>query len=163
MTKAEMEQEIAKFKGLAESLSKKSNEMEAIAQTKVKEIELNAMGAVVLEEINRNVMTGVKYSVINALTSSYNSPILPMVAKVVMSREEEIKTAINEAFDFVLKKGDLVDALKSELSKKLARELINTVSGSIEKGITLCKQDPLFKSKVIVKINEILDSEHGGK
>lgn len=161
MTKTEMEQEIEKYQDIINRLQETNRKMEEVATTKVKEIQLNATASVVMQEIHNSMMTGVKYAVINTLSKDYQNPLTPMVTEVILQRKSEIQKIINEAFNVVITEGDLLVSLKSELSKKLARELLNSVTGNIESAINMCKQDPVFKSKVIVKINEILDSNKG--
>lgn len=163
-TKADLEKEIESYKTLLTELKKKNDELESKMQVQVKEVQLSAIETAVMQEVNNAVFTGIKYAVTSALTAHHNNPIQSIAASVLAEYQKEIKDIINAAIKETIYDEGFVTAIRSELTKKLAREMINMVSGSIESVINRVKQDPSFKANIILRVTEILDwDNHGGE
>jgi len=157
MTKDELTQKIAEKENLIERMRKENREIEEKMQVRVKEVELSNLELAVMQEMKNSVFTGIKYAVVSALSDSYNSPIKQIAQSCIVEHNTEIREIINNAVKETITDKEFLESIRKELVKKLAREMINAVSGNIESAISLVRQDPAFKANVVLRVTEILE------
>ena len=138
MTKDELTQKVAEKENLIETLRKQNYEA-------------------VMQEMKNSVFTGIKYPVVSALSDGYNSPVKQIAQSCIAEHNTEIREIINNAVKETITDKEFLESIRKELVKKLAREMINAVSGNIESAINLVRQDPAFKANVVLRVTEILE------
>jgi hypothetical protein len=156
-SKEQLEEKIKRTNDMLEDMRKSREKLEEMVATQNMEIEMKLTKTRISMQVEDNIMSAIKASVYKVMTDGYNNPIGMFVNEIISEKKEEIQKILRDAFTQSLDNEELSKEIKSELSKKIARQLINNVEGSIEKAINECRQDPTYKAKVILKINEILD------
>ena len=106
------------------------------------------------------IMKAVDNSLSKALSeamSGYNSPLVKYAHNVV----SKYQTQIEGVFDSVVQEAIATDEFKQRvrevLLNKIAKTMISGVDGSIDKTINLMKQDAIFRSRLTLSVNTLVD------
>jgi hypothetical protein len=106
------------------------------------------------KEIFNQVGDAIGKAIAERLTS-YNTPLAPMIASVIESRNSEIRAMLNKAMDGVLI-GDFRTELQAACTHKLARVLISKMEGEIEKTANELRSNPEFRARLTLAISEVV-------
>lgn len=113
-----------------------------------------------MTEIEKQILNQVKSSIAKSVENSlseYNSPIRPFVKEVLDKKKDEIKFYIEGIFSEVLSSPDFKDEFSKSLKHKISREIISSTDGFLSKVTSELKNDPIFKAKATLAINNILN------
>lgn len=114
------------------------------------------------DEIMKAVDASLSKALHDALTG-YNSPLTKYAANVVSKYQSQIESL----FDDVVKEGIQTDEFKQRvrevLLNKIAKTMISGVDGSIDKTINLMKQDQVFRSRLTLSVNMLVDEFLSGQ
>lgn len=107
----------------------------------------------VFSSINGAISKGLS----EALSNSYNSPLVKYAHNVVA----KYQTQIEAIFDKVVSEGIETDEFKQRVREvllhKIAKTIISGIDGSIDKTVNLMKQDAIFRSKLTLSVNGIVE------
>ena len=108
-------------------------------------------------EVIFSVQNAVSKSLSDALSNSYNSPLVKYAHNVVA----RYQTQIEAIFDKVVEEGIASDEFKQRVREvllhKIAKTVTSGIDGSIDKTVNLMKQDPIFRSRLTLAVNGLVD------
>jgi hypothetical protein len=132
-----------------ELVTNKVNELEGVVQKKHVPLQME-------DEIMKAVDASLTKALHEALTG-YNSPLTKYAHNVVTKYQSQIEAL----FDNVVKEGIQTEEFKNRvrevLLNKIAKTMISGVDGSIDKTINLMKQDQVFRSRLTLCVNNLVD------
>lgn len=92
-----------------------------------------------------------------ALSDGYNSPLTKYANNVIA----KYQTSIESIFDKIIQEGIASDEFKVRvrevLLQKIAKTVISGIDGSVDKTINLMKQDAIFRSRLTLSVNGLVD------
>lgn len=103
-----------------------------------------------------SVMQESIHQVVKERVGGYNSPLNPLINDAFKVHETTLRNIIYESMGEAIATVDFKKAVKEAFYHKVARSLIEGVSGSIDRSINLFKQDPVIKAKMVLAIEEII-------
>jgi hypothetical protein len=106
----------------------------------------------ILDNLNDGIARVVKEKL-----GGYDSPLIKMVEQVADGHRQEILSKLNDAFKSCLENPNFEKVLKEEFNRKVAKILLSSLEGSVEKAANVFKSDQTLRAKMIVAIQEILD------
>lgn len=108
-------------------------------------------------DVHNAINNAIAKGLSDALSNSYNSPLVKYAQNVVAKYQQPIE----QIFDDVVKDGIQTAEFKSRvrdvLLSKIAKTMISGVDGSIDKTINLMKQDQVFRSRLTLAVNGLVD------
>jgi len=133
------------FKTTALSLIEKLN-------TKVEEKHI----PLTLEQTLLNTVQSSMQKAFSESLTGYNSPLQKYVLNIVSKHQTQIESVFNEAVNEVISTDEFKQNAKQVLLHKISKSMLSGIDGSVEKTINLMKQDPIFKSKLVLAVNNIV-------
>lgn len=110
--------------------------------------------------LENDIVAAVQTSITTALNTAltgYQSPLVKYAANVV----NRYQTQIEAIFDDAVKQGIGTEEFKARvrevLLNKIAKTMISGVDGSIDKTINLMKQDQVFRSRLTLSVNQLVE------
>ena len=110
------------------------------------------------KEILIAVNTGIQ-KIISDRISGYNSPFNIMIDSVILSNKETIVSKMDSALKSVISNPEFDIILKEEFNRKVAKILLSSLEGAIEKVANTFKQNPTLKARMILAIQQIIKGE----
>jgi hypothetical protein len=107
-------------------------------------------------DILQVVQNSMQKSIQECLTK-YDSPLIKLITNVVNDNSIELKKIISDSFNDVIKKEEFKQSIKDGFSHKIARALISTNNSMFEKISNELKQDAVFKSKISIAIDNVVN------
>jgi hypothetical protein len=108
------------------------------------------------DEIMKVVDTSLSKALHEALTG-YNSPLTKFATNVVDKYRSEIESIFSEVVGEAIKTDEFKLRVREVLLNKIAKTMISGVDGSIDKTINLMKQDAVFRSRLTLSVNVLVD------
>ena len=94
-------------------------------------------------------------ALLNQLTDRYNSPINDILNNIVLKNKQFIENAVEDAIkefqDLSLK-----DEIEKQLIKSFVSDCINSSGGVIDKYFNSLKQDPIFRAKLNIAMDNLV-------
>lgn len=132
-----------------ELLTKKTNELED-------EVKKKHLPVMMEDEIMKTVDASLSKALEAALTG-YNSPLTKYATNVVEKYKTEIESIFSEVVGEAIKTDEFKARVREVLIGKIAKTMIAGVDGSIDKTVNLMKQDQVFRSRLTLSINGLVD------
>ena len=110
------------------------------------------------KNIQTNINNAINESITKTLLDDYNSPLKKLVAVSINKYEKDILEKIENSLTNVLKNGDFNSFLQEAIKNKISRELLGAVESNLTKIINSLKQDAVFRSKLVLCINDLVDN-----
>lgn len=108
-------------------------------------------------EIVQATRTSISDAIKKALSDSYNSPLTKYANNVIA----KYQTSIEGIFDKIIQEGIASDEFKVRVREvllhKIAKTVISGIDGSVDKTINLMKQDAIFRSRLTLSVNGLVD------
>ncbi len=111
-------------------------------------------------EILELARSAIKEKIIERFASSYNSPLNKCADSVFAEHEDEFKKLFRDALSQIVNSKSFKAIIYEEFTHKVAKNLVAKLEGSIEKATNELRQDPILKSKMILAIEDIINSNH---
>jgi len=131
-------------------------EVEAKLKSVEGKIEQKHYPMILENEIQLAVQSSIKTAIESALTG-YNSPLQKYAVNVV----QKYQSSIEAIFDGVVSEAIATDEFKQRvrdvLISKIAKSMVSGVDGSVDKTINLMKQDAVFRSRLTLAVNGLVD------
>ena len=96
------------------------------------------------------------YEAISKELIGYNKPLSQFVNAVMLEHEEHFKNIINESVSELLNAESFKQTFKNAMHEKLAKILINKMSGELEKKVNELKQDPTSRAKITLTLDKLM-------
>lgn len=107
----------------------------------------------VLSAVNGAIAKGMA----DALSNSYNSPLVQYAKNVVENYKGEIEAIFNKVVDEGIRTDEFKSRVREVLLNKIAKTVISGIDGSVDKTINLMKQDAVFRSKLTLAVNGVVN------
>ncbi len=108
-------------------------------------------------EIVAGTRNAISDAIKKSLGDSYNSPLTKYANNVIA----KYQTSIEGIFDKIIQEGIASDEFKVRvrevLLQKIAKTVISGIDGSVDKTINLMKQDAIFRSRLTLSVNTLVD------
>ena len=111
------------------------------------------------KNIQMNINTAINDSIKKTLLDNYNSPLRKLIETSIEKYKTDIMERLDRALMVALCDQHFNSFLEEAVKNKISRELVGAVESNLGKTINTLKQDPVFRSKLVLKINELV-SEH---
>lgn len=92
------------------------------------------------------------------LKDSYASPARNVVDRVFEELSGEYEEVLREVLKEIIADKKFKEAVKEEFRHKVAKLLVSDLSGSVEKAVNKFRQDSTLKARMILAIENIIDS-----
>jgi methenyltetrahydromethanopterin cyclohydrolase len=96
------------------------------------------------------------HGAIKARMSAYGSPLTPIIDDAFKVHGETIRKMLYDSLGEVLLTADFKESIKQAFHHKVARSLVDGMSGSVDKAINTFKQDPTIKAKMVLAIESVI-------
>lgn len=110
--------------------------------------------------LEHEVLAAVQASIFKALSESmtgYSSPLVKYAQNVVQKYQTEIEGTFDDVVKEAIRTDDFKIRVREVLLNKIAKTMISGVDGSIDKTINLMKQDAIFRSRLTLSVNSLVD------
>lgn len=87
----------------------------------------------------------------------FNSPLEPIIKRVVAKKELEIEKLLEESLSFCFQ-GDFREDIKLAATHKLAKVLISKMESEIDKKANELRTNPTFRAKLTLAIEDIVNN-----
>ena len=115
-----------------------------------------------MTDLERQILGQVQGSIAKAIYSElvgYNKPLNKLAEKVVNDNYDEVYEIMNKAFKTVVRTEAFEATILAEFERKVAKLLVGQISGHVEKAVNRIKRDPRLKAKMILAIEDIIESD----
>ena len=151
---------------LAESVKelKKENQeikelLKTLSENLIKKEEQEKLPFSLEKNIQMNINAAINDSIKKTLLDNYNSPLRKLIETSIEKYKTDIMERLDRALMATLCDQHFNSFLEEAVKNKISRELVGAVESNLGKTINTLKQDPVFRSKLVLKINELV-SEH---
>lgn len=106
------------------------------------------------------IVKAVNVSLAKALSealSGYNSPLTKYAVNVVNKYQNDIEAIFDKVVQDAISTDEFKLRVREVLLSKIAKTMISGVDGSIDKTVNLMKQDAIFRSRLTLSINTLVD------
>ena len=113
-----------------------------------------------LDEFQKIVLDSVNTVMEKAMVerlSGYSSPLNPLIDDAVNGHQEELRSAINNAFSQTITTEEFKKSLKEAFKHKVARTVTDLLVGKIDKAVNVIRSDQGIKARMIMAIEKIID------
>lgn len=91
--------------------------------------------------------------------NGYNRRITEIMDDVINVHEDVIRDRLNEMLSGALKSKAFGKTLAEEFNRKVAKNLVAKLEGSVERSVDAYRSNPLLKAKIITAIESIVNDE----
>lgn len=93
----------------------------------------------------------------DALSNSYNSPLVLYAQNSIAKYQTQIEKLFEDAISEGIQTDDFKKSVKDVLINKMAKRMLSGIDGATEKTINLMKQDAVFRSRLTLAINGLIE------
>ena len=108
------------------------------------------------KNIQMNINTAINDSIKKTLLDNYNSPLRKLIETSIEKYKTDIMERLDRALMVTLCDQHFNSFLEEAVKNKISRELVGAIESNLGKTINTLKQDPVFRSKLVLKINELV-------
>jgi len=113
-----------------------------------------------LPNLEKQIVDSIQVSLQKSITDSlsgYNSPLGKFATNVVNKYSQQIESIFSDDVGEVITTNEFKQKIRETLLLKITKTMLSGVDGSVEKIVNLMKQDMVFRSKLILVINNIVE------
>ena len=110
--------------------------------------------------LEHEVIFSINASLSKSLTEAlggYNSPLIRYANNVVLKYQNDIEGIFDKIVDEGIRTDDFKTSIREVLLHKISKTLIAGIDGSVDKTVQQIKQDPIFRSKMVLMVNSLVD------
>lgn len=158
MTKKESQDFITQINSLISEFKKDISQTFTELEKREEKIDNQIKNSPVNLELN--ILSSVQSSINKAIQEvlvSYNSPLLALVRSVIEDHSRELKEIISKSFKEVIQVEDFKKSIISAFSHKVSRSIISNSQGLFDKVSNELKQDPVFKSRMVLATSNVVE------
>lgn len=124
--------------------------------TTVKQVEEKHLPIMFEDEIMKAVDASLAKALSEAM-SGYGSPLVKYAQNVVSKYQPQIEGIFDSVVQEAIATDEFKQRVREVLLNKIAKTMIAGVDGSIDKTINLMKQDAIFRSRLTLSVNTLVD------
>lgn len=113
------------------------------------------------QQLEQQVMQAVTNGLAEAIMKKfegYNSPLDALLKDVLTRRAAELSALMDNAITAAIRTDDFKTTLADAFDKKLSRVLLAGFEGEIERRANKLREDPAFRARITVAIDEAVKS-----
>ncbi len=133
--------------------------LKTLSENLIKKEEQEKLPFSLEKNIQMNINAAINDSIKKTLLDNYNSPLRKLIETSIEKYKTDIMERLDRALMATLCDQHFNSFLEEAVKNKISRELVGAVESNLGKTINTLKQDPVFRSKLVLKINELV-SEH---
>ena len=141
-------------------LKKENNEIKEIlkvlSEKLIKKEEQEKLPFSLEKNIQMNINEAINESIKKTLLNNYNSPLRKLIETSIEKYKTDIMERLDRALMVTLCDQHFNSFLEEAVKNKISRELVGAVESNLGKTINTLKQDPVFRSELVLKINELV-------
>ena len=149
---------------LVAEIKKENEQFRSILAGKViqidKKVEATHFPINLEKDILHSVQAAMKKVIHDTLTA-YGSPLKKLVSNVIENHENEISEAFEAVVSSEINTDIFPEVIKQEFTKKIAKSVLSGIDGTIDKTVNVMKQDSVFRAKLTLMINSLIDEWKG--
>jgi hypothetical protein len=110
--------------------------------------------------LENEINNAINSSITKALTDSlggYGSPLTKYAQNVVAKHQVQIEGIFDSVIQDAIGTAEFKQRVREVLLNKIAKVMISGVDGTIDKTINLMKQDAIFRSRLTLSVNALVD------
>lgn len=110
--------------------------------------------------LENEVVNAAQSSISTALAAAmtgYNSPLIKYATNVVLKYQNSLEAIFDDAVREGINTEEFKLRVREVMISKIAKTMISGVDGSIDKTINLMKQDPIFRSRLTLSVNSLVE------
>lgn len=110
-------------------------------------------------DLEQQILNSIQGSVGKAIQESlsgYNSPLMKLISEVINNHKAELRERYEFAITAAIDSQQFREAVNEAFQHKLAKTVVANFSGSVDKAFNELKNEPTFKAKAILAIENIL-------
>lgn len=130
--------------------------LETLSEKLIKKEEQEKLPFSLEKNIQMNINTAINDSIKKTLLDNYNSPLRKLIETSIEKYKTDIMERLDRALMVTLCDKHFNSFLEEAVKNKISRELVGAVESNLGKTINTLKQDPVFRSKLVLKINELV-------
>ena len=142
-------------------LKKENGEIKEILKTLseklIKKEEQEKLPFSLERNIQININEAINESIKKTLLDNCNSPLKKLLDVSVDKYKVDIIERLDRSLMVTLCDQNFNSFLEEAVKNKISRELVGAVESNLGKTINTLKQDPIFRSKLVLKINELVE------
>lgn len=108
------------------------------------------------KQIQELVMGSIMDKFGKEISSSYGSPITPIIVEVINENRDEIKKQFQEALDESFNDKEFVKIVRQEFKHKVAKTMIGKLEGEVERAVGAIRQDQTMRARMILAIEKLI-------
>lgn len=115
-----------------------------------------------MTDLEKQISSQIKKSlgqIIVTNLSGHNSPMNELIKDVFQSERENVSLIMKSVLSEVISSPEFKATIKDEFNRKVAKFLVGSMEGQVKRAVDVLKQDPTFKSRMILAVQNIVDSE----
>lgn len=159
MTQAE-QRGLNEIRGLVNRLSEENRkfreDVNNLVNGLVTKVEQKHLPLSLEQEVVNAVHASVSKAFTEALTG-YNSPLTKYAQNVVTRYQQVIESVFDSVVQEAIQTDEFRQRVREVLLSKIAKTMISGIDGSIDKTINLMKQDAVFRSRLTLSVNSLVD------
>lgn len=151
---------IAALNDTVSQLRQENNQYRELLTKKVDVLETKVEAKHIPVQLESEIMEAVDRSLSKALSEAmagYNSPLVKYAHNVVSKYQAQIEGIFESVVQEAIQTEDFKQRVREVLLNKIAKTMISGVDGSIDKTINLMKQDAIFRSRLTLSVNNLVE------
>jgi hypothetical protein len=107
-------------------------------------------------EVIKSLNSAVQIAFTSAL-AGYNSPLQKYVINVVEKYQESIEATFDVVLSEAIQTAEFKERVREVLLHKVAKTMISGIDGSVDKTVNQMKQDAIFRSRLTLAVNGLVN------
>lgn len=108
------------------------------------------------DKIMESIDAALSKAMHEALTG-YNSPLTQYAKNIVEKYKPQIEAVFDEVIQEAIKTDEFKQRVREVMLHKIAKTMIAGIDGSIDKTVNQMKQDAVFRSRLTLAVNGLVD------
>ena len=108
------------------------------------------------DEVTKAVHSSITKAFNDAL-GGYNSPLQKYALNVVSKYQASIESVFDEVVKEAIQTDEFKQRVREVLLHKIAKTMISGIDGSVDKTVNQMKQDSVFRSRLTLAVNGLVD------
>lgn len=165
MTEQEKRQ-VSSLVELVDRLTKQNDIYRDLLTKKVDSLEKKVEEKHIPVQLEDEIMKAADAAISKALSEAmtgYNSPLTKYAHNVVQKYQTQIESIFDQVVGEAIRTDEFKVRVREVMLNKIAKTMISGIDGSIDKTINLMKQDAIFRSRLTLSVNGLVDEFLGKK
>lgn len=141
---------------LRDSNTKLRDEVEQRIKNMEQRVEQKHIPLSLESEVHNAINNSISKAFTDAL-GGYNSPLQKYCLNVVSKYQDSIEGVFDEVVKEAIKTDEFKLRAREVLLNKIAKTMISGIDGSVDKTVNQMKQDTIFRSRLTLAVNGLID------